>query len=329
MRWFKHYSNSAFSTSGRSLRSHIGWEGYGILMGILETISGEMANSDDYSVTMSIKDWCNILGIRSQKLRSLLAVFDLLRQDCARTALTLEYDYNDNLLTIRAPKLSEFKDEWTRKKSKNSGVAPEKLPPLDIDIDIDIDNRQKLLLIDPIDSSESIGSIRSAPKSIVGKPVGGEVGVDSIDSAPVASEPEPDPDPLAYIAELNFPLPDGSSMRLHKNDIARFRERYPEIDIAATFHAAREYLFEKPERRYPAGGLRVFLHNWCQREVDRYWEQKQLAWTASNHSGPVPDSPAWWAKHEAETPTAEQVRELFPDAPLVELVRKPNGRVYQ
>ncbi len=121
MKWFRHMSNSHDDEKLCLLIDKMGFEGYGYWWLLLELIATQM-NEDKPPILLTS------LGTLSRHFRkmhhqSTLKVLEYL----ASISLISLRNLGENLVEIEIPNLSKFKDEWTRKKSKNSGVAPESL----------------------------------------------------------------------------------------------------------------------------------------------------------------------------------------------------------
>lgn len=132
MRWIKHLSDAHSDEKMAILRAEAGFEGYGFYWFALEVLAKHIDDkTGKTSLTYPVKFWASLAGVSTRNLRNLVGT-------CAKLNL-LTADFSENLLTLDCPNLLKYRDEWTRKKSKNSGATPEKLRRKDIDTDSDTD----------------------------------------------------------------------------------------------------------------------------------------------------------------------------------------------
>lgn len=132
MRWFKHMTASGNDEKLSRLKDRYGLEGYGFWWTIVEIIAGFVDENGKTSVTFSAKKWGNLAGISAKK-------FQTLAEFCANLGC-FSIKNDENSITIDMPNILKYRDEWSKKKGKNSGETPEKLRSKDTDIYIDTDN---------------------------------------------------------------------------------------------------------------------------------------------------------------------------------------------
>lgn len=128
MRWFKHMAGSWDDEKLAGLVDQHGLEGYGFWWRVVEIVGEAMDENGKTSITLSVRRWCNLIGIRPQTLAKLMRNADEIGLFCASFAEVSHKERKrseDVLLTVNIPNLLKYNDEWTRKKRKNSGVAPE------------------------------------------------------------------------------------------------------------------------------------------------------------------------------------------------------------
>ena len=137
MRWFKHMMNAGDGETLQQLRYEMGHEGVGIYWAIVEMVAARCeADSTDFSLTLPEKVWCQRLGITRPKLhRCLTLVGQASDARLAHAGHALDRRpitagrRSDYSLTVTLPKLAELRDDWSKRKSRNSGVTTEKPYP--------------------------------------------------------------------------------------------------------------------------------------------------------------------------------------------------------
>nr|WP_116306286.1 DUF4373 domain-containing protein [Nitratidesulfovibrio sp. HK-II] len=128
MRWFKHLTGAHQDEKMARLVSELGLEGYGFYWLILETIAGQIeAGSNRTALTYPVAFWRKITGFSPKKLRNFAEI-------CSKIGI-FSAEFSENSLTIDIPNILKYRDEWSRKKVKNSGVAPEPLRTKDTETD--------------------------------------------------------------------------------------------------------------------------------------------------------------------------------------------------
>lgn len=141
MRWFKHMTNSIDDEKISKLVDECGLEGYGFFWRVLEMIAAQVDDDGKNYCSYSKRAWCNKLAINHQTWSKLIA-------SCEQSGL-FEVSYSEQegskprakseqegskkgasqhqIITVKSPNILKYRDEWSRKKAKNSGVSPEKL----------------------------------------------------------------------------------------------------------------------------------------------------------------------------------------------------------
>lgn len=120
MKWFRHMTNSHDDEKLLAIRDKMGLEGYGMWWFLLELVAGQMNENSPPVLRISLKCLAKVMGKNCRSLPKQLQLF----RDCS--LIQLEF-ISETDVEIKIPNISKFKDEWTRKKEKNSGVAPESL----------------------------------------------------------------------------------------------------------------------------------------------------------------------------------------------------------
>ena len=139
MKWFQHVTCASRDEVISYIRAEMGAEGYALYFLILELIAEQMKDDNTY-LTLSFSDWCNRIGITKDKLRQFIGLIKQAQEDLSKNNPLLDCVERGKLLTINAPKLIIYRDEWSKKKTKlnepiipsqpiksNAGVTPELL----------------------------------------------------------------------------------------------------------------------------------------------------------------------------------------------------------
>ena len=136
MRWFKHISTSQNDEKMSELMDKFGAEGYGVWWLILERIAEQMDETSRTFVRLSVKVWAKSCRISAKNFQNIVKFLE----SSGIFLLKFENEY----LTINCPNLSKYRDEWSKKKIKNSVKTPESLrshsgatPEQDTDTDTD------------------------------------------------------------------------------------------------------------------------------------------------------------------------------------------------
>ena len=128
MRWFKHLSYASDDPTIAMLMDEFGAEGYGVYWIILEKIARNLDENDQTFVTFSLRNWSNFAKVspkKFQKIANFLANPENFSSKNPLFFLELFQKNGQNYLTIKCPKLLKYRDEYTKKKQKNSGQTPD------------------------------------------------------------------------------------------------------------------------------------------------------------------------------------------------------------
>lgn len=217
MRWFKHLTGAHQDEKMARLVSELGLEGYGFYWLILETIAGQIeAGSNRTALTYPVAFWRKITGFSPKKLRNFAEI-------CSKIGI-FSAEFSENSLTIDIPNILKYRDEWSRKKGKNSGVAPEPLRTKDTDTETETEE----------------------DKTPPTPPLGGGDGLGAVDSLPPE---EPDaPEPPRHVPDI---------------ELEQFLDAYPERARQPIYAVLPAWLAMKKARAYP-GLPRLFdaLSEW-------------------------------------------------------------------
>jgi hypothetical protein len=118
MRWAKHLTNARHDEKMALLLDTHGPAGYGVYWLIIEIIGGQVAENNT-SVAYPERVWRKNLGVSAQKLRVFLDFF-------AETKL-FSVENTQNQIVIDCPNILKYRDEWSERRAKNSGVTRESL----------------------------------------------------------------------------------------------------------------------------------------------------------------------------------------------------------
>ncbi|MCH5277739.1 MAG: DUF4373 domain-containing protein [Desulfovibrionaceae bacterium] len=119
MRWFKHLTCSFNDEKLARMVDELGMEGYGFWWRTLEIIAEKMDENGEHFASFSPKKWGNFYGFSAKKFENFVRIFQKNK--------IFQVEFSENCVTISVPNLLKYRDEWSRKKAKNSGVTPEKL----------------------------------------------------------------------------------------------------------------------------------------------------------------------------------------------------------
>lgn len=166
------------------LVSELGLEGYGFYWLILETVAGRIeAGSNCTQVTYPVAFWRKITGLSPKKLRNFAEI-------CSKIGI-LSAEFSENSLTINMPNILKYRDEWSRKVGKNSGVTPK---PLRSKISDSEEEKRNTLLIQGIAMNEDPAGARVVVP-VEGLRPASEVGDGGRERKPSAAMPPADTAP--------------------------------------------------------------------------------------------------------------------------------------
>ena len=129
MRWFKHMTCAYDDEKLSAAVDLLGMEGYGFFWRILEVVAEKLDETGDCSCTFSSKKWGGFFGFSARKFEKFVRIFAEKR--------IFSVEFLENSIMVNIPNLLKYKDEWTTKKGRNSGVAPEEVRSKDIEEDKD------------------------------------------------------------------------------------------------------------------------------------------------------------------------------------------------
>jgi hypothetical protein len=130
MKWIKHYTNASDGEFLSWLVDEYGLEGYARWWIILEKVGARMDKSDCCSASYSLEKWSSFLKQKQNKM----VLF--LKQIENKSKIFLEL--NGNILTIKIPKMLEYKDNY----SKDLEATSKSTTKQDIDTDIDKEKKE-------------------------------------------------------------------------------------------------------------------------------------------------------------------------------------------
>lgn len=114
MRWMKHLTGAHADQDMQDLMAEFGAEGYGVYWLILEQIGSQLDHKkDDPSYRLTYKKWAETCSTSVQKFKKIINFLS----DYGKVFI----ENNDIFLTIRCPKIREYRDEYTAKKAPMSG----------------------------------------------------------------------------------------------------------------------------------------------------------------------------------------------------------------
>lgn len=120
MRWIKHFSDFSQTKAMTNVLEKLGTSGYGATWILLERIAATCDSKSEPELKLSIKAWKKACGLSPKKLQDLLGILEI------HEIIFSKFD--GNKLTLVAPILVNIRDEWSKRKSKNSGAAQESFP---------------------------------------------------------------------------------------------------------------------------------------------------------------------------------------------------------
>lgn len=128
MKWFKHISTTYQDEKIAKMIDVLGIEGYGFWWRMLEVVAEKMENNET-EISYPIKYFANIFGFSEKKFEKFLKVFE----NFEIFFVNFEKKQNNfskksqTVVTVNIPNLLKYRDEWTERKSKKSGVTRELL----------------------------------------------------------------------------------------------------------------------------------------------------------------------------------------------------------
>jgi len=122
MRWFKHLTTSSRDEKLMRLRDEFGVEGYGLYWLVLELIAEQCtANNNKVFIELSPRNWRKTTEISPKKFQLFLTF--------TQEISLFSVEKSEKLIKVSCPNLLKYRDEYTRKKGKNSGQTPDNVAP--------------------------------------------------------------------------------------------------------------------------------------------------------------------------------------------------------
>lgn len=147
MKWFKHISTTYQDEKIAKVIDVLGIEGYGFWWRMLEVVAEKMENNET-EISYPIKYFANIFGFSEKKFEKFLKIFE----NFEIFFVNFEKKQNNfskksqTVVTVNIPNLLKYRDEWTERKSKKSGVTRELLETNsapEIETELNINNISK------------------------------------------------------------------------------------------------------------------------------------------------------------------------------------------
>jgi len=236
MKWFRHMTRAFRDESLLELRDEFGLAGYGAYWIILELIGEKLGekpeDKEDPSLRLSDKNWRNFVNFSPKKFQKFLTFLQKLE------LFLVEID--GAFITIKCPNLLKYRDEWARKKNKkivkNSGVTPESLRSKETETETETD-------------TDTESSIYTRYKSC-----------NDISSEPPAPSPVTKEDHV-----LEIPLKNGKMYAVKADDIDRWKQSYPALDVDLELLRIRDWNHANPGKRKTSRGISRHINSWLSR----------------------------------------------------------------
>ena len=255
MRWFKHMTCSARDPKMAQLIAKHGAAGYGMYWMLLEAIAEQVDERGITDLTFPAKHWAKILGTYQGKHAS---IFLQSLADLSLISLTIDGD----LLRVDMPNILKYRDEWSKKKSRNSGATPEQLRSIDPEADKEVDKEKEGK---KTQSKEKAKSARAGEEQVPYQEPPSAAG-----PADAGSGKEPE-------YEFTFALLDGSTVGLIAKDLASWGKNYRAIDVRAELQAIAD---KTPEARG---------EKWTRKT----WFQTLSAWLRATNKRALAENPGF------------------------------------
>lgn len=120
MRWIKHFSDFSQTEAMTDVLEKLGSAGYGATWLLLERIAATWDSKSEPELKLSIKAWKKACGLSPKKMQNLLGILEIYGIIFSK--------FDENKLTLIAPILVNIRDEWSKRKAKDSEAAQESLP---------------------------------------------------------------------------------------------------------------------------------------------------------------------------------------------------------
>lgn len=119
MRWFKHAVASWDDEKLSLFVDEHGLTGYGFWWRLLEIVAARIDEDNDAEVTFPVSKWGKMFGTYPKVFRKFC--------ESLRNHSLIVLEDSGISITVKIPNLLKYRDEWSRKRGLNSGVAPEPL----------------------------------------------------------------------------------------------------------------------------------------------------------------------------------------------------------
>lgn len=239
MRWVKHMTHANTDEKMALLIAELGLEGYGFYWLVLETVARQIeAGSEKTSVEYPVSFWRKITGFSPKKLR-------VFAEFCTEFKI-FSAKIVGNAMVVDIPNILKYRDEWSKKKAKNSGETPESLRSKDTDTDTDI-----YFCADP------------RAESTPDQPESGQA-VEQESRKESEQQTVPPEDVAGTI-----PLAGGKAWVVTKSYVAMLAETYPGVEPAHEFKKLKLWLDANPSRMSATvSGAKRRVTSWFQRAQD-------------------------------------------------------------
>jgi len=205
-----------------------GLEGYGAYWLLLEAIAEKCDDSDDVTISMSPQNWRKVLPFYPKRLAKFA--------QCLGNLQLFSVEVSNSLITISCPKLLKYRDEYSERKSKKSGVCREFVTPrLDIDTESEKDKKK-------------------GRKTSCGQP------------AETAVLP---PQVIPADVVVSFPLNSGEAFPVTAAKVEELTPLYPAVDVSAELRKMAGWLIGNPTHRKTKSGVMRFVTAWLAKAQDR------------------------------------------------------------
>ena len=131
MRWFRHMVATWDDEKISLFVDEHGLAGYGFWWRLLEIVASQVDEKNIAEVTFPASKWGKMFGTYPK-------VFRKFCESLQNHSLVI-LDDSEISITVKIPNLLKYRDEWTRKKARNSGATPERLRRVETESESDTD----------------------------------------------------------------------------------------------------------------------------------------------------------------------------------------------
>lgn len=126
MKWFKHMTETRDDEKLCKIMTEYGPMGYGVYWIVMEMIAKQVDKTGLDYVTYPEDIWKRNLMLSTRKLTEVFSFFA--RAEIFSVSFEKKgAEKSQKTITVTAPNILKYRDEWSRKKARNSGVTPESL----------------------------------------------------------------------------------------------------------------------------------------------------------------------------------------------------------